>query len=100
MIGVNVSGNDAKKLKEVMDKEQLNWRSFAETRGEGGMGAISTAWNLQGTPTLFVLDQPIALPPPRHPEVEEMGRMLSILGNDRQLNSVPSRPLAESTNSE
>ena len=40
-----------------MDTEQLNWRSFADTRGtEGGPGAISGAWNLQGTPTLFVLD--------------------------------------------
>ena len=40
-----------------MDKEQLPWRSFADVRGpDGGPGAISGAWNLQGTPTLFVLD--------------------------------------------
>ena len=39
-----------------MDQEKLNWRSFTDPRGESGMGSISTTWNLQGTPTLFVLD--------------------------------------------
>lgn len=39
-----------------MDKEKLNWRSFAEKRGDEGMGHISSTYNLQGTPTLFVLD--------------------------------------------
>jgi len=40
-----------------MDKEQLPWRSFADARGaDGNQGAISGAWNLQGTPTLFALD--------------------------------------------
>jgi len=39
-----------------MDKEKLNWRSFAEKRGEDGLGPICTTFNLQGTPTLFVLD--------------------------------------------
>ena len=34
-----------------MDKEKLNWRSFADEKR-----AISEAWNLQGTPTLFVVD--------------------------------------------
>ena len=57
LIGVNTNGYSAEKLKEVMDKEKLNWRSFAEKRGdEGGGGAISETFNLQGTPTLFVLD--------------------------------------------
>ena len=39
-----------------MDKEKLNWRSFAEKRSEEGVGTISGTFNLQGTPTLFVLD--------------------------------------------
>jgi len=56
LIGVNTNGYAVEKLKEVMDKEKLNWRSFAEKRGEEGMGQISTTFNLQGTPTLFVLD--------------------------------------------
>jgi len=39
-----------------MDEEKLNWRSFADHGGKDGQGPISTQWNLQGTPTLFVLD--------------------------------------------
>ena len=40
-----------------MDKENLNWRSFADvSEGADGMGKICSSWNLQGTPTLFVLD--------------------------------------------
>jgi hypothetical protein len=50
LIGVSVSDYDAKKLKEVMDKENLNWRSFA------GGSAITHKWNVHGTPTLYVLD--------------------------------------------
>jgi hypothetical protein len=30
VIGVNVNGYDARKLKEVMGKEKLTWRSFAD----------------------------------------------------------------------
>jgi hypothetical protein len=33
-----------------MDKEKLNWRSFADD------GRITSKWNLHGTPTLYVLD--------------------------------------------
>jgi hypothetical protein len=39
-----------------MDKEELNWRSFADHGDKSGMGPICKTWNLQGTPTLFVLD--------------------------------------------
>jgi hypothetical protein len=53
---VNVSENSAANLKKVMDKEKLNWRSFIDARGKGGLGAIATKWNLRGTPTLYVLD--------------------------------------------
>jgi len=39
-----------------MDKEQLNFRSFTDTADGEGLGVISSAWNLMGTPTLFVVD--------------------------------------------
>ena len=39
LIGVNVGGN-AKNLKDVMTKENLTWRSFAEL-GNAGQGAIA-----------------------------------------------------------
>jgi peroxiredoxin len=57
IIGINTNGYKPDKLKSVMDKEKLNWRSFADHGGDAGFGGpISTKWNLQGTPTLFVLD--------------------------------------------
>lgn len=55
MIGVNVSGVDAKKLKAVMAKEKLTWRTFADP-GDTGQGAIAARWNLTATPTLYILD--------------------------------------------
>jgi hypothetical protein len=33
----------------------LTWRSFADP-GALGQGAITTRWNLSGTPTFYVLD--------------------------------------------
>jgi hypothetical protein len=50
MIGVNVNNSDAKKLKEAMVKEKLNWRSFVAQE------ATNTKWNDPGTPTYYVLD--------------------------------------------
>jgi peroxiredoxin len=52
---VNVGGNDVQKLKKVMEKEKLTWRSFADA-GDLGQGAIAARWNLFGTPTLYVID--------------------------------------------
>jgi len=56
LIGINTNGYPPEKLKEVMDKEKLNWRSYADHGNQSGLGPICTQWNLQGTPTLFVLD--------------------------------------------
>ncbi|MCI0682586.1 MAG: TlpA family protein disulfide reductase [Gemmataceae bacterium] len=50
LIGVNVNGWDAKELKAVMDKDKLTWPSFVN--GE----EIVTRWNLQSTPTFYVID--------------------------------------------
>ena len=48
MIGVNVVGHEPNKLKEVMEKEQVTWRSISSQ-------AVTSRWNA-GTPTYFVLD--------------------------------------------
>ena len=55
MIGVNVLGSEPKKLKEVMEKEKLTWRSYADT-GPIGRGPIAVQWNHGSTPTLYLLD--------------------------------------------
>ncbi len=49
LIGVNVSEFETKNLKERMDKEKLNWRSFAH------QDAINAKWN-PSTPGYYVLD--------------------------------------------
>ena len=49
LIGVNVSEFETKNLKERMDKEKMNWRSFAH------QDAINAAWN-PSTPGYYVLD--------------------------------------------
>ena len=42
LIGINTNGYKADKLREVMDKENLPWRSFADTDGGGGRGVSPT----------------------------------------------------------
>jgi hypothetical protein len=37
-------------VKEVMDKEKLNWRSFVDK------GAIAEKWKPAGTPAFYIID--------------------------------------------
>jgi hypothetical protein len=54
LIGVN-SDSDKDKLKEVLEKENITWRSFWNgPKGTGG--PISDAWHVRGWPTIYVLD--------------------------------------------
>ena len=55
LIGVHIGGLDAKRLKEVMDREKITWRSFVDA-GNAGAGPIATKWNLSATPTFYVID--------------------------------------------
>src|SRR5262249_29933569 len=54
LIGVN-SDKDRDALKQVLKKEEITWRSFWNGK-EGTGGPISTKWNVQGWPTLYILD--------------------------------------------
>ena len=56
LIGVNINCHDPKVLKKVMDRERLPFRSFTDKSDGEGLGVIGRAWNLFGTPTVFVLD--------------------------------------------
>ena len=47
---LNYDGKDARKVKEVMDKEKLRWRSFVDR------GAIAEKWKPAGTPAFYILD--------------------------------------------
>jgi hypothetical protein len=47
---VNTFPKSPAKLKEIMVKEKINWRTFAD------QGEISERWNTPMTPTFYVLD--------------------------------------------
>ncbi len=53
IIGVN-SDTDREGLKQTLQDEQITWRSF--WNGGSTSGPISTAWNVHGWPTIYVLD--------------------------------------------
>jgi hypothetical protein len=50
LIGVNTNPREPARLKEIMDRENLSWRSFADK------GEIVRRWNLAGTPTFYAID--------------------------------------------
>lgn len=54
LIGVN-SDEDREKLKKRLLQEKITWRSFWDGP-KGPEGPITTAWNVRGHPTVYVLD--------------------------------------------
>jgi hypothetical protein len=50
LIGVHANLVEPRKLEEVMEREKLPWRSFAD------QGDIVRRWNLAGTPTIYLID--------------------------------------------
>jgi hypothetical protein len=53
LLGIN-SDRDKAKLKEVLTKEEITWRSWWD--GGSTYGPIATKWNVRGWPTIYVLD--------------------------------------------
>jgi hypothetical protein len=53
LLGVN-SDRDREKLKEVMQEENITWRSF--WNGGSTRGPISNRWGVSGWPTIYVMD--------------------------------------------
>ena len=54
LIGVNSDPN-LDRLKTRLEEENITWRSFWDGP-KGTSGPIATAWNVQGWPTIYVLD--------------------------------------------
>ena len=54
LLGVN-SDEDLEALKPRLEEENITWRSF--WNGGSTSGPISTAWNVRGWPTIYVLDE-------------------------------------------
>jgi hypothetical protein len=53
LIGVN-SDQDRRALQPVLKQEKITWRSFWNGGSTGG--PISSAWKVQGWPTLYLID--------------------------------------------
>ncbi len=53
LIGVN-SDADREKLKKRIREERITWRSFFDGGGTGG--PIASRWNVQGWPTIYLID--------------------------------------------
>lgn len=53
IVGVN-SDRDPEQLKKSLKEFQVTWRSFQNQRKE--QKAISDEWNVQGWPTLYLID--------------------------------------------
>jgi len=53
LLGIN-SDRDREKLKEVLKKEEITWRSWWD--GGSTCGPIASKWNVTGWPTIYVLD--------------------------------------------
>ena len=54
LVGVN-SDRDLTELKKVLEEEQITWRSFWNGK-DGTSGPIAKEWNVQGWPTLYIID--------------------------------------------
>lgn len=52
LIGINSDG-DREVLKQIMDKNGINWRNAVD--GDTS-GPIASKWNIQGWPTIYILD--------------------------------------------
>lgn len=52
LLGVNSDSKD--RLRAAIKKENLTWRSWWD--GGNTSGPIATMWNIQGWPTIYVLD--------------------------------------------
>ncbi len=53
LLGVN-SDSDREKLKATIQEKELTWRSF--WNGGSTRGPISSAWNVKGWPTIYLID--------------------------------------------
>ena len=64
LLGVNSDPKD--RLKQVLKKENMTWRSWWD--GGNTSGPIATKWNVSGWPTIYVLDSKGVI---RYKEVRE-----------------------------
>jgi hypothetical protein len=83
IIGVN-SDEDLEEVRARVEEENITWRSFWNGP-KGTDGPISTEWNIQGWPTLYILDAEGVIHYKGHggPEVDEtIEKLLAEMGHE------------------
>ena len=83
LIGVN-SDSDLDEIRGIVKEKNLNWRSFWNGP-DGTGGPISTKWNIQGWPTIFILDADGVIQYKGHggPEIDEtIEKLLADMGHE------------------
>jgi thioredoxin family protein len=55
LLGIN-SDSDRGKVKELLTKGHVTWRSWWDGDKSEGQGPIAKKWNVSGWPTVYVLD--------------------------------------------
>jgi hypothetical protein len=83
LLGIN---SDSKpRLKEVLAKEKMTWRSWWD--GGNTSGPIATQWNVFGWPTIYVLDHKgvIRFKGPREEALDQaVDQLLKELENEKK----------------
>jgi len=79
LIGVNVNDYESKNLKERMEQEKMNWRSFVY------QDAINEKWN-PSTPSYYVLDRQGVI---RHRWFGPPGEAVMDMALDTLINDAP-----------
>jgi hypothetical protein len=77
LVGIN-SDADREKLKEVLKKEQITWRSWWD--GGSTWGPIASKWNVTGWPTIYVLDAKGVI---RSRDVRDVDKLLQEMVSER-----------------
>ena len=85
LLGVHGLAYEPKKLKAVMEKEKLNWRSFADQR------VISAKWAARSTPAYYIFDHKGVI---RYTWLGYPGASAIDTALEKLLSSVPKSPSA------
>ena|SRR5687768_1876039 len=83
LLGIN--SDPKERLREVMKKENITWRSWWD--GGDTNGPIAKAWNVSGWPTIYILDHKgvIRFKGPRGEEMDKaVDQLLAELEKDQQ----------------
>lgn len=89
LLGVNLDAS-REQLRKAQEKEHLNWRSW----WDGAAGPIALKWNVEGLPTLFLIDHQglVRWQAPGVPDLKHLDELIEKLVQEASTESVARRP--------